>query len=124
VAVVPPALYARRLGGAYGRDSSAAALTRALERPLDGLETDCCLTADDDLVLLHDPLHERVDALAERVEVRPDREAAQLAGNQVPGVTVTPGWWATPANATGSRDVRWQAWPTSSPPASAMESRL
>jgi hypothetical protein len=36
-------------------DSSAAALTRALGRPLDGLETDCCLTADGELVLLHDP---------------------------------------------------------------------
>src|SRR4051812_37995568 len=38
-------------------------------------------------------------------------QAAQAAGNQAP-VTVTPGWWATPANATGSRDVRWQALPT------------
>jgi glycerophosphoryl diester phosphodiesterase len=55
---VPPALYAHRLGRAYGPDSSAAALTRALERPLDGLETDCCLTADGELVLLHDPLLE------------------------------------------------------------------
>jgi glycerophosphoryl diester phosphodiesterase len=53
-----PALYAHRLGRAYGPDSSAAALTRALERPLDGLETDCCLTADGELVLLHDPLLE------------------------------------------------------------------
>jgi glycerophosphoryl diester phosphodiesterase len=55
---VPPAIYAHRLGRAYGPDSSAAALTRALERPLDGLETDCCLTADGELVLLHDPLLE------------------------------------------------------------------
>ncbi len=39
-------------------DSSAAALTRALGRPLDGLETDCCPTADGELVLLHDPLFE------------------------------------------------------------------
>jgi glycerophosphoryl diester phosphodiesterase len=53
-----PAIYAHRLGRAYGPDSSAAALTRALERPLDGLETDCCLTADGVLVLLHDPLLE------------------------------------------------------------------
>lgn len=51
-----PALYAHRLGRAYGPDSSAAALTRVLQRPLDGLETDCCLTADGELVLLHDPL--------------------------------------------------------------------
>jgi glycerophosphoryl diester phosphodiesterase len=55
---VLPAIYAHRLGRAYGPDSSGAALTRALERPLDGLETDCCLTADGQLVLLHDPLLE------------------------------------------------------------------
>lgn len=53
-----PALYAHRLGRAYGPDSSLAALSRALEQPLDGLETDCCLTADGKLVLLHDPLLE------------------------------------------------------------------
>jgi glycerophosphoryl diester phosphodiesterase len=52
---VSPALFAHRLGRAYGPDSSAAALHRALQEPLDGLETDCCLTADDELVLLHDP---------------------------------------------------------------------
>jgi len=39
-------------------DSSAAALTRARGRPLDGLETDCCPTADGELGLLHDPLLE------------------------------------------------------------------
>jgi glycerophosphoryl diester phosphodiesterase len=55
---VPPALYAHRLGRAYGPDSSGTALARALQRPLDGLETDCCLTADGELVLLHDPLLE------------------------------------------------------------------
>ena len=51
-----PALYAHRLGRAYGPDSSLAALQRAIQQPLDGLETDCCLTADGELVLLHDPL--------------------------------------------------------------------
>jgi glycerophosphoryl diester phosphodiesterase len=51
-----PSIYAHRLGGAYGPDSSRAALARTLERPVDGLETDCCLTADGDVVLLHDPL--------------------------------------------------------------------
>ncbi|MGH2884318.1 MAG: glycerophosphodiester phosphodiesterase, partial [Solirubrobacteraceae bacterium] len=50
------ALYAHRLGRAYGPDSSAAALKHALQQPLEGLETDCCLTADGQLVLLHDPL--------------------------------------------------------------------
>jgi glycerophosphoryl diester phosphodiesterase len=51
-----PALYAHRLGRAYGPDSSAAALAGALAADVDGLETDVCLTADDRLVLLHDPL--------------------------------------------------------------------
>jgi glycerophosphoryl diester phosphodiesterase len=55
---VLPALYAHRLGRAYGPDSSLAALRRALQHPLYGLETDCCLTADGQLVLLHNPLLE------------------------------------------------------------------
>lgn len=49
-------LYAHRLGRAYGPDSSAQALLGALAAGVDGLETDVCLTADDGLVLLHDPL--------------------------------------------------------------------
>jgi len=53
---VHPAIFAHRLGRAYGPDSSLAALGRALRPSLDGLETDCCLTADGELVLLHDPL--------------------------------------------------------------------
>jgi glycerophosphoryl diester phosphodiesterase len=52
---IPP-LYAHRLGRAYGPDSSATALEGALAAGADGLETDVCLTADDELVLLHDPL--------------------------------------------------------------------
>jgi glycerophosphoryl diester phosphodiesterase len=56
--VVLPAIYAHRLGRAYGPDSSHAALRRSLEQHVDGLETDCCLTADGELVLLHDPLLE------------------------------------------------------------------
>jgi glycerophosphoryl diester phosphodiesterase len=77
---VPPALYAHRLGGAYGPDSSAAALSRALERPLDGLETDCCLTADDDLVLLHDPLLEVATTLSGWAH---ERTAAQIRAGQL-----------------------------------------
>ncbi len=50
-----PPLYAHRLGRAYGPDSSAAALIGALTAGADGLETDVCLTADGELVLLHDP---------------------------------------------------------------------
>ncbi len=51
-----PTIYAHRLGRAYGPDSSRTALERTLEREVGGLETDCCLTADGDIVLLHDPL--------------------------------------------------------------------
>jgi glycerophosphoryl diester phosphodiesterase len=51
-----PPLYAHRLGRHYGPDSSAAALRRTLSGPVEGVETDVCLTADDQLVLLHDPL--------------------------------------------------------------------
>jgi glycerophosphoryl diester phosphodiesterase len=49
-------LIAHRLGKAYGPDNSATALRRSLAGPLEGLETDVCLTADGGLVLLHDPL--------------------------------------------------------------------
>jgi glycerophosphoryl diester phosphodiesterase len=49
-------LIAHRLGRAYGPDSSRAALEGSLGGPLYGLETDVCLTADGELVLLHDPL--------------------------------------------------------------------
>ena len=75
MAAVPPELYAHRLGCAYGPDSSAAALTRALERPLDGLETDCCPTAVGELVLLHDPLLEVVTMLSGWAH---ERTAAQI----------------------------------------------
>ena len=51
-----PPLHAHRLGRAYGPDSSAEALAGALAGGVDGLETDLCLTADGELVLLHDPL--------------------------------------------------------------------
>lgn len=50
-----PRLYAHRLGREPGPDSSRAALRSTLAGPVDGLETDVCLTADGRLVLLHDP---------------------------------------------------------------------
>ncbi|CAN5604745.1 hypothetical protein BH10ACT11_BH10ACT11_10860 [soil metagenome] len=55
-----PKLFAHRLGRHYGADNSESALRRSLAGrtpgPVCGLETDVCLTADDGLVLLHDPL--------------------------------------------------------------------
>ena len=49
-------LIAHRLGSAYGPDNSETALRQSLSGPLEGLETDACLTADGELVLLHSPL--------------------------------------------------------------------
>jgi glycerophosphoryl diester phosphodiesterase len=49
-------LIAHRLGRAYGPDNSGTALRHSLSGPLEGLETDVCLTADGELVLLHSPL--------------------------------------------------------------------
>ena len=48
-------LIAHRLGREPGPDSSRAALSSTLAGPVDGLETDVCLTVDGRLVLLHDP---------------------------------------------------------------------
>jgi glycerophosphoryl diester phosphodiesterase len=50
-----PPLYAHRLGREPGPDSSRTALRATLSGPVDGLETDVCLTADGKLALLHDP---------------------------------------------------------------------
>jgi glycerophosphoryl diester phosphodiesterase len=54
MAALPP-LYAHRLGRDGGPDNSRAALRRTLSEPVDGLETDVCLTADGRAVLLHEP---------------------------------------------------------------------
>lgn len=56
VATMEAKFIAHRLGRAYGPDSSATALAGAIAGPLAGLETDLVLTADGELVLLHDPL--------------------------------------------------------------------
>jgi glycerophosphoryl diester phosphodiesterase len=82
--VIP--LYAHRLGRAYGPDNSRTALAGALAANADGLESDVCLTADGDLVLLHDPwlpvgtdlegwAHERTAAELRR---------ARLSGGEAP----------------------------------------
>ena len=57
-------LYAHRLGRAYGPDSSRAALAGALRERVEGLETECCLTADGEVVLLHDPFLELCTTLS------------------------------------------------------------
>ncbi len=69
-----PAIYAHRLGRAYGPDSSRTALMRTLAHPIDGLETDCCLTADGELALLHDPLLQLGTNLSGWTHERPARE--------------------------------------------------
>ena len=51
-----PLLIGHRLGRAYGPDSSRRALSRSVAGGVRALETDLCLTADGELVVLHDPL--------------------------------------------------------------------
>jgi glycerophosphoryl diester phosphodiesterase len=51
-----PRLVAHRFGRAYGPDSSRRALQTTLAGAVEGVETDCCLTADGEIVLLHEPL--------------------------------------------------------------------
>jgi glycerophosphoryl diester phosphodiesterase len=51
-------VYAHRLGGRYGPESSKAALERSLSGPVDGVEADVVLTADGEVVACHDPLLE------------------------------------------------------------------
>lgn len=48
-------IYAHRLGGDYGPESSLTALRRTLDGEADGLELDVVLSADGDLIALHDP---------------------------------------------------------------------
>jgi glycerophosphoryl diester phosphodiesterase len=51
-----PLVYAHRLGGGYGPESSRAALERTLVGAAAGVEADVVLTADEEIVLCHDPL--------------------------------------------------------------------
>ena len=67
-------LIAHRLGRAYGPDNSETALRRSLSGPMEGLETDVCLTADGELVLLHDPLLSLGTTLSGWVHERPCEE--------------------------------------------------
>ena len=82
-------MIAHRLGRAYGPDSSVAALETALAGGVAAFETDVCLTADDQLVVLHDPLlslgttlsgwaHERAAAVITAANLR-DRDGLAIA---------------------------------------------
>jgi glycerophosphoryl diester phosphodiesterase len=51
-------VYAHRLGGQYGPESSRAALERSLSGPVDGVEADVVLSADGEIVACHDPVLE------------------------------------------------------------------
>lgn len=75
-------LYAHRLGRAYGPDNSARALAGALAAGVEGLEADLCLSADGELVLLHDPwlpLATRLEGFAHERSGRELRGAGLLA---------------------------------------------
>lgn len=63
-------LYAHRLGP----DNSAAALAGALAAGVEGLEADLCLSADGELVLLHDPWLPLVTGLEGFAHERSKRE--------------------------------------------------
>jgi glycerophosphoryl diester phosphodiesterase len=76
-----PPIYARRLGSAYGPESSRAALEGSFARGAKGLECDVCLSADDEVMVIHDPYlslstdldgwaHERPAAELERTRLR------------------------------------------------------
>src|SRR3954471_4572023 len=75
-----PAIYAHRLGRDYGPDSSSSALSRALAQPLEGLETDCCLTGEGEFVLLHDPLLEACTTLSGWAH---ERQAAEIISGRL-----------------------------------------
>jgi glycerophosphoryl diester phosphodiesterase len=111
-------LIAHRLGSAYGPDNSETALCRSLSGPLEGLETDVCLTADGGLVLLHDPLlslgttlsgwaHERT--LAEVLDCSLLNSDGKPAGE--PPLTLEQLLEATPLGLTVQAEVKTQSNP-------------
>jgi glycerophosphoryl diester phosphodiesterase len=80
IGVIP--LYAHRLGRAYGPDNSRTALAGALAANADGLECDVCLTADGEVVLLHDPW---LPFVADLDGWAHERTAAELRGARLSG---------------------------------------
>ena len=102
MASLPP-LYAHRLGREPGPDSSRSALRATLAGPVDGLETDACLTADGRLVLLHDSwlsgpttlrgwAHETVWSDLRNARLR-DRDPQMVAAAER-ALSLFPGDWA------------------------------
>ncbi len=75
-------LFAHRFGRAYGPDSSRRALNAALSGSASGLETDCALTADDQIALVHDPLLHRGTTLTGWAR---DRTAAEITAAFIRG---------------------------------------
>jgi glycerophosphoryl diester phosphodiesterase len=75
-----PLLIGHRLGRAYGPDSSRRALARSLAGGVGALETDLCLTADGELVVLHDPLLALGTSLSGWAH---ERSAREILGTQL-----------------------------------------
>jgi glycerophosphoryl diester phosphodiesterase len=70
-------LIAHRFGRSLGPDSSRTALERLDWTTVVGVETDCCLTADGEIVLLHDDLLDDATDLAGWAHQRPLDEIAR-----------------------------------------------
>jgi glycerophosphoryl diester phosphodiesterase len=77
-----PRLVAHRFGRAYGPDSSPRALSRSLQAPIAGVETDCCLTRDGRIVLLHEQLLEEATTLSGWVR---EHSAAEICRSELLG---------------------------------------
>lgn len=71
---------AHRFGRAYGPDNSRMALRAALSKPLYGIETDCALTADGRLALLHDTYLPQGTTLTGWAH---ERTSAEIMGGQL-----------------------------------------
>jgi glycerophosphoryl diester phosphodiesterase len=54
-AELPFRIYAHRLGGAYGPESARSCLERSLAGGVEGVEADVLISADDRVLVLHDP---------------------------------------------------------------------
>jgi glycerophosphoryl diester phosphodiesterase len=83
-----PPIYAHRLGSEYGPESSRTALEGSLAHGAEGVECDVCMSADGEVMVIHDPYlplstdldgwaHERPAAELQRARLRgPDGDAS------------------------------------------------